>query len=500
VPSPEICLINPPLISQRNDPHTGIIFMPFMLASLSAYLRQQGWEVQVLDAFGLAPARFAPYERKQIQGLSISETIEQIHPAARIIILHFGGVVAYRAIVELLRECRRRYPEKKYVLMENAQAVTSLSLRAKAGEFLDLGFDALLHGDPEVAVQDLLVAFSEGSPLPERAGLIFRRLNGSVYMSSKQEFWGNLDNLPFPDWASFPLENYWSIGYAHGPMEGPYLPLLTSRGCPVPCRFCVIPGTNEQRWRARSPSHVVDEMAHWQRTLGVSEFHIEDVNGTVRNDRIVEICNEIVRRELKVNWKFVAGTKIETMKLETIPILARAGCSYISFSPETGSMDLLKLMNKPFKHDLAYEMVRAMDLNGIFSQACFVLGFPGETDSHIRETRQYIKKLTQAGLDEIAQFIITPIPGSAIFDQFSGYTDYTELTFSPTWRIDYRRLVQRRYQDYLRFIAWKVLSHPRKVLRQAINVVRGRFNTKMEQALFRVTLHHLYKLRLRPGT
>ena len=110
-----------------------------MLASLSAYLRQQGWEVQVLDAFGLAPERFAPYERKQIQGLSISETIEQIHPAARIIILHFGGVVAYRAIVELLRECRRRYPEKKYVLMENAQAVTSLSLRAKAVEFLDLG-------------------------------------------------------------------------------------------------------------------------------------------------------------------------------------------------------------------------------------------------------------------------------------------------------------------------------------------------------------------------
>ena len=229
MPSSEICLINPPLISQRNDPHTGIIFMPFMLAALSAYLRQRGWKVQVLDAFGLAPSRFAPYGRKQIQGLSILETVQQIHSSAQVIILHFGGVVAYRAIVELLGECRRRYPGKKYVLMENAQAVTSLSLRAKAEEFLDLGFDALLHGDPEVAVNDLLVALSEGGPLPERAGLIFRRPDGSVFMSPKQEFFGNLDSLPFPDWTSFPLENYWSIGYAHGPMEGPYLPLLTSR-------------------------------------------------------------------------------------------------------------------------------------------------------------------------------------------------------------------------------------------------------------------------------
>lgn len=492
--SVEVCLINPPLISQRNDPHTGIIFMPFMLASLSAYLRREGVSVQVLDALGLAPSSVAPFGENQIQGLTTAKTVESVDPGCKLIVFYFGGVVAYRAIVELLGICKQKYPDKTIALMENAQAVTAISLRSKASELLDLGFDCLLCGDPEIPIGPLVESVRAGTSLPECPGLIFRRPDGSVYVGPDRQV-PDLDQLPFPDWSSFPLKNYWSLGYAHGPMEAPYLPLLTSRGCPVPCRFCVIPETNQRRWRARSAANVVDEMAYWQDTLHVSEFHIEDVNGTVRNDRIVEICDLIVQRGLRVNWKFAAGTKIETMKLETIPALARAGCTYISFSPETGSRSLLKLMNKPFKHDLAHDMVRSMSDHGIFSQACFVLGFPGETSSDVAATRAYIKQLTKVGLDEIAQFIITPIPGSDIFGQFSGYKDYSQLTFSPVWRPDYKRLSRRRFRQYVRFVFWKMIYHPGKIVRQIINIFRGRFNTKMEQALFRVTLLRLYQWR-----
>src|ERR1035437_6950534 len=131
----QVCLINPPLISQRNDPHTGIIFMPFMCASVAAYLRQQGVGLQVVDALGLNPLRCAPYGSNQIQGLSIGDTVDRIDPDCRTVVFYFGGVVAYRAILELLRECKRRYPDKQYVLMENSQAVTAISLRSKAVEF-----------------------------------------------------------------------------------------------------------------------------------------------------------------------------------------------------------------------------------------------------------------------------------------------------------------------------------------------------------------------------
>ncbi|MBI2361318.1 MAG: hypothetical protein HYV04_20825, partial [Deltaproteobacteria bacterium] len=92
---------------------------------------------------------------------------------------------------------------------------------------------------------------------------------------------------------------------------------------------------------------------------------------------------------------------------------------------------------------------------------------------------------------EIAQFIVTPIPGSAIADAFRGYRDYSELTFSPRWRQDYAELHRRRLRQYAAFFFWKIVRYPHRLLRNGINVFRGRFETKMEQALFRVTLWRL---------
>jgi radical SAM superfamily enzyme YgiQ (UPF0313 family) len=254
-----------------------------------------------------------------------------------------------------------------------------------------------------------------------------------------------------------------------------------------------VPSTNEKKWRARDPKSVVNEMEHFQKTLGVSEFHLEDLNPTVSNKRIVEFCEEIIDRGLKFNWKIVAGTKIETMKLETIPLMAKAGCSFIGFAPETGSPSLLKKMDKRFNHDLALEMVRLMRKHGIVGQAVFILGFPEETKKDIKLTAKYIRNLVFAGIDEVAQYIVTPIPGSAIFDLYSGYDNYSELTFSPTWRADYKILDQRRKRQYFAFFFWKMLWSPHKLVINFLRIFKVKFKTKMEQALFRVTLWHLYK-------
>ena len=169
------------------------------------------------------------------------------------------------------------------------------------------------------------------------------------------------------------------LKYSHGPFEGKrYLPLLTSRGCPYPCKFCVIPETNSLKWRARSAMNVVKEMEHFIKLLGVTEFHIEDVDPTVNDKRTRELCNLLLEKKLGVTWKICSGTKVETIKSqETIDLLAKAGCNYISISPETGSPKVLKLINKPFNFDHASKIINVMSKNGISSQACFVLGYPG---------------------------------------------------------------------------------------------------------------------------
>ena len=83
----------------------------------------------------------------------------------------------------------------------------------------------------------------------------------------------NLDDLSFPAWEEFPIKNYWSLGYAHGPLSSEkYLPLLTSRGCPYPCNFCVVPKTNMRKWRSRSPINIIEGNKILEKNLILKSF------------------------------------------------------------------------------------------------------------------------------------------------------------------------------------------------------------------------------------
>jgi len=233
----------------------------------------------------------------------------------------------------------------------------------------------------------------------------------------------------------------------------------------------------------------VDEIEYFNKTLGVAEFHLEDLDPTISDPRIRQICAEILLRGLKITWKIAAGTKVETMRNEeTIDLMAQAGCRYISISPETGSPRLLKLMRKPFDLAHAVRLVRRMNQVNIRSQACFVLGYPGETEKDLQMTWDLVRDLTRVGVDEIALFIITPVPGSSISRQFSGYSSLSELNFSPTWRNDYVRLNRFRVRLYANFLWWKLRYHPLKLLRQPINFLSRRFETKMEMVPYRALM------------
>ena len=176
---------------------------------------------------------------------------------------------------------------------------------------------------------------------------------------------------------------------------------------------------------------------------------------------------------------------------DTIRWMARSGCRYISISPESGSPRVLKLMQKPFDHSFALKIVKDMFKYKIKSQACFVLGFPGETAIDLEQTFSYIKKLVIAGIDEIALFIMTPIPGTSTFGKLLGYKSYSQMTFSPSWRRDYKKISKIRARMYLLFFCWRMLYHPVMLLIQVRNILLKKFETKSEMVAYR-TLKNLW--------
>ena len=97
-----------------------------------------------------------------------------------------------------------------------------------------------------------------------------------------------------------------------------------------------------------------------------------------------------------------------------------------------------------------------------------------------------IFNLTKIGIDEIAIFIITPVPGSKIYENFEGFETLSNLTFSPIWRNDYKSLNRIRLQMYSIFLITKFIFHPIRVFKQALNFFNKSFNTKMEMVPYKV--------------
>ncbi len=480
-------LVNPQLVSQKTDIFSsGIPYFPIELAYVASVLKKAGHEVNVIDAFGENPFKFGDFGKGFFfQGITNLEVAAKLDASADATIIYASLVSAHSIVLALCKAAKEK-TRKPVVVFENTQQVYAYSLQKTLKEILENGADYVITGEPEERVLQLASAMQGKKSISEVDGLAYLN-KGTIAQNPKKRSEFSLDELPYPAFDEFPFKNYWKLGYSHGPFSGPYLPMLTSRGCPFNCAFCVVPSLNESRWRARSPESVVAEMEHWKKTLGVSDFHWEDLNSTVDKKRIKSICKLIIKRGLKATWKICSGTKVETLDEEELEEMKNAGCAYISVSPESGSAELMKRMNKPLDHEHCLKMISAMNKLGIKSQACFVIGFPTETAEDRKKTREYLKKLVLAGLDETAIFIITPIPGSKVYETMKPPDGKMEnLTFSPAWRSDYKELQGFRKTLYLDFFKLKFSSQPSKTVKMLSNILRQKFDLKGEMALWRV--------------
>src|SRR5262249_55090178 len=160
--------------------------------------------------------------------------------------------------------------------------------RRVAAELFAAGASAVLAGEPELAARAYLEK-------PEaREGLVF---------SGPEP---DLETLPAPAWDLLPASRYWDLRHSHRPTPAPLFPIMPSRGCPYRCAFCVSPETTGARWRGRSPKSVADEMDLLGERFGVREFHVVDLNPTVSEERVRALCEELIRRDLRVSWKISA--------------------------------------------------------------------------------------------------------------------------------------------------------------------------------------------------
>ncbi len=477
-----ITLINPPLLSTRGDSHSsGIPYLPHGLAYVSSALDKVGLNHEVIDCFGERPNRASSSGRFLMFGIPMEELFERVLSKPQsAIILYANSVFNSYSVFEIARGLKKLAGKTPIIVTENTQAVTGFSLMRCLPDLMDSPISHAILGESEQVLPLILPSLLEkGTIPPELQKFVWSR--GESAEGKTNAIVEDLDALPIPGWHKFPLKNYWGLKYAHGPTSGPYLALLTSRGCPYPCGFCSVPVMNNRKWRMRSASNVVNEIAYLKQTFGVEEFHWEDLNPTIHEKRMEAISNQLIERKLNIRWRIVSGTKMDNLKIETLRQMAQSGMDYISFSPESGSPRMLKKIMKPFQHDHAVNQVEALTQMKVMTQACFVLGYPGEEEGDREATFRYSKDLLKKGLGEVTYFIVAPMPGTPIENQIPGsFHELSDLTFSPSWRTDYPNLLQWRNRLYRSFFAYRIFSTPLFFLKSCGRALTGKTRLKME--------------------
>lgn len=265
------------------------------------------------------------------------------------------------------------------------------------------GVDYLVLGEGEVTFKELLDNLNDSEALRQVKGLVYRN-NDEIITTGKRELIDNLDELPFPARHLTPFERYSSLLAKRSPITT----MFTSRGCPYGCSFCDRPHLGK-KFRYRSAQNVVDEMEQCVE-MGIREFFIYDDTFTVNHERVHEICDEILERRLDIGWDI--RTRVDNVNEPMLLKLKQAGCERIHYGVEAGTDKILKILNKGITLEQVTEVFKMTHRVGIATLAYFMIGSPGETESEMRETFRFMKRLKP---DFVHMTILTPFPATKIY-------------------------------------------------------------------------------------
>ncbi|MFC1878512.1 B12-binding domain-containing radical SAM protein [Chloroflexota bacterium] len=216
----------------------------------------------------------------------------------------------------------------------------------------------------------------------------------------------DLDALPFPEWSHIGQSAY---NYRLGRRSmGRFLPMLASRGCPMPCRYyCTYPLVQGQKFRARSPENVVAEMIYLKERYNAATIMFRDPIFSLKMERVARICELIIEKNIHLSW--IMETHPRFLTPELIELCARAGCVAVKLGIESGDLDVMEKSLRTADLHQQEQIVRSLESNAIQVLAFYILGYFDDTHESVHKTIKYAAYLNTYG----AQFTIaTPYPGT----------------------------------------------------------------------------------------
>lgn len=344
---------------------------PIGIVILAGCLKKAGHEVGILDMnmesdpYGAVKVRLSN-DRPDIVGLSL-RNIDPLGNKTSSLIPPF--LVTAKMVASLL-------PKARIIAGGTGFSLFPERLMTEVPE-IHYG----IVGEAEDTLPQLIASL--GSP-PLLPGLCARK-DGLIQITPPSQ---KLDMSCYrpPDWTLLDPALYAKIN-SYVPAIG----IETKRGCPFHCSYCVYPQLQGSRLRCRTPQAVVDEIEHLHKEYGIERFHFTDPIVNFPENHLSDICNEILKRDLKIRWD--GFMREDHFSRENAALYERAGCECFSFSPDGLCQESLDLLDKRLtEQDILKAAAIASDTD-VISVYHFMVNLPGETEKTCEKGLRTIEKL-----------------------------------------------------------------------------------------------------------
>ena len=277
----------------------------------------------------------------------------------------------------------------------------------------DAGADAVVVGEGEVVVVplvEMLLQRQDPSALPGVVTAATSFVPGAVRFPPAPL--PDLDALPLPAWDLIDLAEYHRRDSGSSLSPWRYAVMISSRGCPWTCSFCH--NVHGKRFRPRSLASIAAEIQLLQGLLGNGAVEIMDDNFNLDLDRAKGVLELFCQTGGRLRPSFITGVRSDRVDEPFLDLMQRARTPFVTFAIESGNAAIQKQIGKNLNLDAARQAIFGAARRHLYTNAFFILGFPGETRDQMEDTLRFSHgvPLTQAHF-----FRLLAYPGSRIWDQ-----------------------------------------------------------------------------------
>jgi len=376
------------LVVYDNDSY--VHWFPQGLAYIATVLLREGYEVEIYnqDMHHYPESHLLQYlntEKFDVIGLSF-----------------IAGYYQYKKALKISEAINRSQNRPFYIIGGHGPTPEPEYFLEKTGA------DAIVMGEGEITIVELLDALKNKKPFHQIKGIAFRD-GDNVIINERRALIEDVDSLPFPAYGLFPMEYYRLLREPHCSKADFVVPMLSGRGCTFRCNFCY---RMDKGFRPRSSEYIIEEIKFLKANYGITYVVFGDELLMSSRNRTIELCNDFIKRKIDVHWD--CNGRLNYVEKDVLNLMKKAGCVFINYGIESMDDQILKNMNKALTTKQIIKGIEATLEAGISPGFNIIFGNIGENKGTLRKGVDFLLKY-----DDGAQMRtirpVTPYPGCALY-------------------------------------------------------------------------------------